>query len=57
VAVKPCRECGREVSTSADACPGCGTPWPANPQTAAWGLIFGIFWIALLVFLVVVFFP
>lgn len=30
MAMKPCRECGEQVSTQAKACPHCGTPHPAN---------------------------
>lgn len=36
-----CRECGREVSTEAVACPHCGAPGPAGPvmgyQRRVWG--------------------
>lgn len=30
MALKPCRECGREVSTNAKECPNCGTPNPTK---------------------------
>ena len=30
MALKPCRECGREVSTEAVACPQCGAPRPTE---------------------------
>jgi hypothetical protein len=30
--VKPCRECRREVSEQAAACPGCGAPYPAKER-------------------------
>lgn len=30
MAMAPCRECGKEVSTTAKTCPHCGTQWPAN---------------------------
>lgn len=33
----PCRECGREVSENAWACPGCGAPQPANAEWNGWG--------------------
>jgi hypothetical protein len=33
----PCRECGREVSENAWACPGCGAPQPANAKWNGWG--------------------
>lgn len=28
--MKPCRKCGKQVSESAEACPNCGEPHPAN---------------------------
>lgn len=37
MALKPCRECGREVSTEAVSCPACGAPWPAREQWAGSG--------------------
>lgn len=30
MALKPCRECEREVSTGAEQCPHCGVKHPAN---------------------------
>jgi hypothetical protein len=30
MSLKPCRECGREVSTEAVLCPQCGAPRPTN---------------------------
>jgi len=30
--LKPCRECGREISSEAAACPGCGVAWPARER-------------------------
>lgn len=35
--MKPCRECGREVSEQAFACPGCGAPHPVRPHWDGWG--------------------
>jgi type VI secretion system VasI family protein len=35
MALKPCRECGRDVSTEAPACPHCGAPAVRDP--ARWG--------------------
>lgn len=35
--MKPCRECRREVSDQAPACPGCGAPFPAKDQWDGWG--------------------
>jgi hypothetical protein len=36
MALKPCRECGKQVSSSADFCPYCGVRYPAadNPVLA-----------------------
>ena len=34
MALKPCRECGKEVSTTAKTCPHCGTLHPANTAAA-----------------------
>jgi hypothetical protein len=33
----PCRECGREVSENAVACPQCGTPYPARAKWDGYG--------------------
>lgn len=33
----PCRECRREVSEQALACPGCGAPLPAREKWDGWG--------------------
>lgn len=30
MALKPCKECGKEVSTAAKTCPHCGTPGPTG---------------------------
>jgi hypothetical protein len=35
--VKPCRECKREISEQAPACPGCGAPYPAKPSWDGYG--------------------
>jgi hypothetical protein len=35
--MKPCRECRREVSEQAAACPGCGAPFPAKDEWDGWG--------------------
>lgn len=42
MALAPCRECGREISTEAAACPHCGAPAAAaagqtDRKVAAWG--------------------
>jgi hypothetical protein len=36
-AMKPCRECQRQISDQALACPGCGAPYPAKPRWDGWG--------------------
>ena len=35
--MKPCRECRREISEQALACPGCGAPFPARDKWNGWG--------------------
>lgn len=35
--MKPCRECGHEISELARACPNCGTPFPAKEKWDGWG--------------------
>ncbi|NOR45998.1 MAG: zinc-ribbon domain-containing protein [Candidatus Delongbacteria bacterium] len=35
--MKPCRECGNEVSESAQICPKCGAPKPANEKWNGYG--------------------
>jgi hypothetical protein len=35
--VKPCRECRREISEQAFACPHCGAPFPARAAWDGWG--------------------
>jgi len=37
MALKPCRECGREISDQAFACPQCGAPYPTRPNWDGWG--------------------
>ena len=39
MALKPCRECGREVSTSASKCPHCGKPNPTQQLTLGVGCL------------------
>jgi RNA polymerase subunit RPABC4/transcription elongation factor Spt4 len=34
VALKPCKECGREISTEAKACPHCGKTSPTGAKTS-----------------------
>jgi len=35
--VKPCRECGHNISEQAAFCPGCGAPYPAREKWDGWG--------------------
>lgn len=35
--MKPCRECQREISEQAQACPQCGAPFPAREKWNGWG--------------------
>jgi len=35
--MKPCRECQREISEQALACPGCGAPYPARARFDGFG--------------------
>lgn len=35
MALKTCRECGKDVSESAKSCPHCGVDHPANKLAAA----------------------
>ena len=35
--MKPCRECKRQVSEQAFACPQCGAPYPAQDAWDGWG--------------------
>ena len=50
--MKPCRECKREISEQAVACPQCGAPFPAKDQWDGWGFeykskttLFGLPWL------------
>jgi predicted amidophosphoribosyltransferase len=36
--LKPCRDCGRNVSASATNCPHCGANDPTNAQAIATGI-------------------
>lgn len=35
--LKPCRECNKEISENAVACPHCGAPYPAKEKWDGWG--------------------
>lgn len=35
--MKPCRECGHQVSEQAIHCPGCGAPYPARAKWDGYG--------------------
>jgi hypothetical protein len=37
MALKPCRECGQEISEQAFSCPRCGAPLPARGSWDGWG--------------------
>jgi hypothetical protein len=41
MALKPCRECGSDVSTQAEKCPSCGAPYPGQD---VWKGFYGIHW-------------
>ena len=47
MALQPCRECGTEVSTQAEACPNCGCPTRSETTRGylsnSAGLVFYIF--------------
>ena len=53
MALEPCRECGKTVSTEAKTCPNCGVRDPVNPGQALAGeaiAFFGlIFCVAILI--------
>lgn len=36
MALKPCRECGKDVSMEAAACPHCGATAPSREKSGAW---------------------
>ena len=36
--MKPCRDCRREISEQAMACPHCGAPFPAREKWDGWGV-------------------
>jgi hypothetical protein len=37
MSLRPCRECGRETSDRAFACPQCGAPFPTRASWDGWG--------------------
>jgi len=41
MALKPCRECKTEISTSAKTCPHCGVKWPSGGYN--WNVPVGLF--------------
>ncbi len=51
MALVRCIECGKEISTQAEACPNCGRKWPKRTSVATWivvaflgfGVLMGIF--------------
>lgn len=38
MALKPCKECGREISTEAKTCPHCGKQWPTGKPTSPFAI-------------------
>lgn len=52
MALKPCKECGKDVAVGAEKCPHCGIAWPAGKKTGpvamgclafiVFALVFGI---------------
>jgi hypothetical protein len=48
MALIQCRECGREVSSSAKFCPGCGIKKPKPINWNAWGIILALFFASLI---------
>lgn len=49
MALKSCRECGKEVSTEAKTCPHCGVEKPTTPQPTAKDTITGLVFLVLVV--------
>lgn len=47
MALVRCTECGKEISSQAEACPNCGRKWPKRTSVATWIVVaflgFGIF--------------
>lgn len=39
MALIKCHECGKEISTAATSCPGCGSPAPINKPNAVRGMV------------------
>ena len=37
MALVPCRECKKEISTDAPSCPHCGAPFPSRKDWRGWG--------------------
>jgi ribosomal protein L37E len=35
--IRPCRECGKDISEQAVTCPHCGAPYPAKEKWDGWG--------------------
>ncbi|MCV0439289.1 MAG: hypothetical protein K5880_11695 [Hydrogenophaga sp.] len=54
MALATCKECGRQVSTQAKACPGCGGPPPKTPPQKitwkGWTALFLVGWIVFSVY-------
>lgn len=57
MALTMCDECGREVSTAAAACPGCGAPMRgavASSATVAVGIVRAVVWIVCAIAILVI---
>jgi hypothetical protein len=52
VALKPCRECGKEVSTEAKQCPHCGVGHPTTKSVSSAGCAIGCLGVIVLAILI-----
>jgi hypothetical protein len=50
MALTKCKECGKDISTEAKACPSCGAPPPPRTSTATW-IIGGFFALTVVVWI------
>lgn len=39
MSLKPCKECGKEISTEAKACPSCGASPPKKTSIVTWAIV------------------
>lgn len=40
MALKPCRECQKDVAIGAKSCPNCGADWPAGKKAVSGVVVF-----------------